>query len=115
MDPQGDRHARAVIALSSATLASLPADVAVPSYNRSGVSAGVVHLGVGGFHRSHQAMYLDALLQQDVSRQWGICGVGVLPQDAQMRDALRAQNCLYTLVVRHPDGTSAPRVIGSIV
>jgi hypothetical protein len=46
---------------------------------------------------------------------WGICGVGVLPSDRRMKDAMEAQDCLYTLVVKHPDGSLEPRVIGSIV
>jgi mannitol 2-dehydrogenase len=60
-------------------------------------------------------MYLDRLLSQGLAREWGICGVGVLPGDRRMRDALRSQDYLYTLILQHPDGTCQPRVIGSIV
>jgi mannitol 2-dehydrogenase len=87
--------------------------VPTPSYDRSQVKAGVVHFGVGGFHRAHQAMYLDRLLNE--GKGYGICGVGVMPADRRMRDALAAQDHLYTLVVKHADGTFEPRVIGSIV
>ncbi|MCW2633750.1 MAG: Mannitol dehydrogenase domain protein [Blastococcus sp.] len=74
-----------------------------------------MHLGVGGFHRSHQAMYLDRLMEAGQALDWGICGVGVLPADRAMLEAMTAQDCLYTLVVRHPDGSSDARVIGSMV
>ncbi|MFC7405021.1 mannitol dehydrogenase family protein [Georgenia alba] len=88
--------------------------VAVPTYDRSRLTTGIVHLGVGGFHRSHQAMYLDRLMNEGKAHDWAICGVGVLPGDVRMRDALKAQDGLYTLVLKHPDGTFEPRVIGSI-
>ena len=86
-----------------------------PPYDRSGLVAGVVHVGVGAFHRSHLAMYHDRLLRAGAGGDLGICGVGVLPGDRAMRDALRSQDHLYTLVVKHPDGTHEPQVIGSIV
>jgi mannitol 2-dehydrogenase len=101
--------------LSASTLSSLADEVAVPGYDRSAVRTGIVHVGVGGFHRAHQAMYLDRLMNQGSALDWGICGVGVLASDRRMKEALHAQDCLYTLVVKHPDGTFEPRVIGSIV
>jgi mannitol 2-dehydrogenase len=101
--------------LEAATLTSMPPSVVTPSYDRGRVRTGIVHLGVGGFHRSHQAMYLDRLLGQGTAFDWGICGVGVLPSDARMRDVLAAQDCLWTLLVRHPDGSLDARVIGSMV
>jgi mannitol 2-dehydrogenase len=100
--------------LGSATLSSLGSEVAVPRYDRSAVRTGIVHFGVGGFHRAHQAMYLDRLMNEGKALDWGICGVGVLDADRRMKEALHAQDCLYTLVVKHPDGTFEPRVIGSI-
>ena len=101
--------------LSQATLDSLPDAVARPAYDRSTVSEGIVHFGVGGFHRAHQAMYVDALMNQQEALDWGIVGVGTMPQDARMRDVLTAQDGLYTLVVKHPDGRREPRVIGSML
>jgi mannitol 2-dehydrogenase len=86
-----------------------------PTYDRSSVTVGIVHFGVGGFHRAHQAAYIDALMNQGVAMDWGICGVGVLPSDRAMADALIPQQGRYTLVAKHPDGTLEPRVIGSIV
>ena len=104
-----------VSVLNDATLRSIRGTVAVPSYDRRRVRTGMVHIGVGGFHRAHQAMYADRLMNAGLALDWGICGVGVLPSDWRMRDALTAQDGLYTLVVKHPDGSLEPRVIGSIV
>ena len=101
--------------LGTAKLSSLAGSLPVPSYDRTRVRTGIVHLGVGAFHRSHQAMYVDRLLELGQARDWGICGVGVLPSDRRMAEAMAAQDCLYTLVVRHADGTYEPRVVGSIV
>ncbi|EKT79622.1 mannitol dehydrogenase [Rhodococcus opacus M213] len=89
--------------------------VQVPNYDRSDITVGIVHFGVGGFHRAHQAMYVDRLLRRGEAREWGICGVGVLPGDRRMKDVLDAQDGLYTLALRHPDGTWDVSVIGSIV
>ncbi|MGA9869697.1 MAG: mannitol dehydrogenase family protein [Rhodococcus sp. (in: high G+C Gram-positive bacteria)] len=101
--------------LNSHTLDDFIEDVEVPTYDRSEVTVGIVHFGVGGFHRAHQAMYVDRLLQQGEALEWGICGVGVLPNDRKMKEVMDAQDCLYTLTLRHPDGTWDTRVIGSIV
>ena len=87
----------------------------VPEYDRDEIRVGIVHFGVGGFHRAHQAMYIDRLLNKGLAQDWGICGVGVMAGDKRMRDALVGQDCLYTLILEHPDGTREPRVIGSIV
>jgi mannitol 2-dehydrogenase len=101
--------------LTAASLSALAPEVATPTYDRSAVRTGIVHFGVGAFHRAHEAMYLDRLMNEGKALDWGICGVGVLPSDSAMRDVMAAQDCLYTLVVKHPDGTFEPRVIGSIV
>ncbi len=100
--------------LSTASLPSLPESVGRPAYDRSALQVGIVHFGVGGFHRSHQAMFLDRLMNAGQALDWAICGVGVLPGDARMRDVMRAQDCLYTLELKHPDGERELRVIGSI-
>lgn len=99
--------------LDKSTLADISVDK--PSYARDEVTVGIVHFGVGGFHRAHQAMYVDGLLNQGSASQWGICGVGVLPGDRRMADALGSQDGLYTLLLENPDGTRTARVIGSIV
>jgi mannitol 2-dehydrogenase len=90
-------------------------DVPEPAYDRRAVTAGVVHIGVGAFHRAHQAMYHDRLMNEGKALDWGICGIGVLEADRAMKDVLDAQDGLYTLVIKHSDGTYEPRVVGSIV
>lgn len=99
---------------------SAPQPLTVPDYPLGERRAGIVHFGVGGFHRAHQALYLDLLFnayaagQGGESPEWSVCGVGLLPGDARMRDALTAQDGLYTLVAKAPDGSQDARVVGSI-
>ncbi len=88
--------------------------VAQPDYRPGDLRTGIVHIGVGNFHRAHQAMYLDRLLNQGEAADWAICGVGLLPGDTRVRDALRGQDMRYTLVERGPDGTATARSIASI-
>jgi mannitol 2-dehydrogenase len=99
--------------LDNATLGQLSVDK--PTYNRDEISIGIVHFGVGGFHRAHQAMYVDRLLEAGFAEDWGICGVGVMAADRKMAEVMAAQDGLYTLLLEKPDGTSDARVIGSIV
>ena len=90
------------IKLNEASLSRLPGNVRVPKYDRRQITNGIVHIGVGGFHKSHQALYLDDYFHQNPGSDWGICGVGLLDYDCdrRMRDALQSQDCLYTLVER---------------
>jgi mannitol 2-dehydrogenase len=105
--------------LEADTLREVGSRIAVPSYDRTQVRSGIVHLGVGGFHRAHQAMYVDALLERDGTDgdagSWGITGVGLLEQDQAMAEVMAEQDCLFTMVVKQADGSLEPRVIGSIV
>lgn len=94
---------------------SLPDNgVHLPTFDRTAVTSGIIHIGVGGFHRAHQALVMDNLLARGDHSSWGITGMGVMPVDARMRDALTEQGGLYTLVEKHPDGRRDHRVIGSI-
>ncbi|WP_211229296.1 mannitol dehydrogenase family protein [Nakamurella lactea] len=102
------------LALTAQNLSAIGESVPVPEYDRTAVTAGIVHFGVGGFHRAHQAMYTDRVLASGAT-EWGICGVGVMPADRRMAEVLAAQDHLYTLVTKAPDGTVEARVIGSIV
>lgn len=86
-----------------------------PSYDRSQLTAGIVHIGVGGFHRAHQALAVDRLLNAGLARDYAICGVGLLPSDRRMHQVLQSQDHLYTLVEKSPDGSRTARVIGSII
>jgi mannitol 2-dehydrogenase len=100
--------------LNVTTLNQLPATVRVPTYDRRQLPQSIVHIGVGGFHRAHQAAYLDDLLHDPKQERFGICGVGLLPQDNRLGEVLRSQDFLYTLVTRSAGGDHA-RVIGSLV
>ncbi|HYN94348.1 MAG TPA: mannitol dehydrogenase family protein [Pilimelia sp.] len=104
-----------MLPVTAHTLAACGERLPVPTYDRSRVRAGVVHVGVGAFHRAHLAMYHDRLMAQGAGMDWGICGVGVMPADRLMKDALAAQDGLYTLVLKHADGNYEPRILGAIV
>ncbi len=101
------------VKLTDQNLSQLKKEIRVPGYDRAALQQHTVHIGVGGFHRAHQAVYLDDLLGREDEPRWGECGIGVLPSDLRMRDALLSQNCLYALVERSAE-TQAARVIGSI-
>ena len=107
-------HATQAVPLNEANLARLSPEVQTPAYERSSIARSIVHIGVGGFYRAHQAVYLDDLLQQPGHEEWGYVGVGLLPHDARMRDAMLSQDCLFTVVERSANG-ERPRVIGSVL
>ena len=91
-----------------------PMSLAV-GYDRSALKPGIVHIGVGRFHRAHLAVYLDDLLCRGEGQEWAIRGVGLRPEDAETRDALWAQQGLYSVTEKHPDGHRSTRVVGSVV
>jgi fructuronate reductase len=97
--------------LSNRTVTTLPSSIAVPAYERGAVTPGIVHLGVGAFHRAHQAAYVDDCLAAGET-QWGIVGASL--QSASTQDALLPQGGLYTLAERSGSGEKL-RVIGSIL
>lgn len=96
--------------LCEQTLAALPADVTRPSYDRASVRYGVVHLGIGAFHRAHQAAVFDTALTAGDHR-WGITGVSL--RSAGVRDQMVPQDGLYTLLVRNSDEQRA-QIIGAV-
>jgi len=100
--------------LSNQTLSRLPQSITRPTYDRTALKAGIVHIGLGNFHRAHQAWYLHRLMQQGLAQDWAIIGAGVRPGDAVMRDHLLAQDCLTTLIELDPAGVSA-EVVGSMI
>ena len=100
--------------LGNDTLSALPDGVLVPTYDRSKLTAGIVHIGVGNFHRAHQAWYLHRLMQQGLAQDWAIIGAGVRPYDAAMREKLLDQDCLTTLIELDPKGKSV-EVCGSMI
>ncbi|MBB3595327.1 mannitol 2-dehydrogenase [Rhizobium sp. BK529] len=93
--------------LSLATLAEAAKTAAIPAYDRASLKAGIVHFGVGNFHRAHQAIYLDDLFNAGSDHNWAIIGAGVLPSDAAMRDKLAAQDFLTTVVEQDNNRTAA--------
>lgn len=101
--------------LSDATREQLAGDVGRPNYDRSTLTAGIVHIGVGGFHRAHQAMALDSLMNEGLAQDWAICGIGLLEGDRKLATVFDEQDCLYTLMLKHADGHRETRVIGSII
>ena len=100
--------------LSLASLDSLPASVARPGYRRADLSPGILHFGVGNFHRAHQAVYLDALMNAGGARDWAIVGAGVMAAERKGRDLLAGQDWLTT-VVEQDAGHRAARVTGSMI
>jgi mannitol 2-dehydrogenase len=104
-----------IIKLKTKNLSLLPKAVVTPAYDRTKIKAGIVHIGIGGFHRSHEAYYADRFLECKGSADWGICGVALLDNDRRIFDTLVNQDGLYTLMITEPDGTLNARVIGSIV
>lgn len=99
--------------LSSITRSKLGSQVRVPTYDRLKAKNGIVHVGVGGFHRAHLAVYVDKLMEKHGQRDWAIAGVGLQPFDKSMRDILKDQDHLYTVIERGASGSCA-NVVGSI-
>src|SRR5215831_5442896 len=96
-------------ALSPGTLGALPLWVARPAYDLAVIGTGIVHLGLGAFHRAHEAVYTDTVLKSDP--RWGICGVSLKTQ--RVTHALAQQDGLYTVLERGSTGSSA-RVVGAV-
>ena len=90
-------------------------NVLKPKYDRSKISPGIVHIGVGNFHRAHLAWYLHRLMQENKSMNWGIIGSGVLDYDYQMREKLNKQDYLTTLIELDPSGNKNCEIVGSMV
>ncbi len=100
--------------LRDATLSQLPEGVLRPDYDRAQLKPGIVHIGLGNFHRAHQAWYLHRMMQQGEALDWAIIGAGIRPYDSTMRQKLLAQDCLTTLIELAPSCSSA-EVIGSMM
>ena len=100
--------------LSNATMRALPDGIKRPDYDRAALTPGIVHIGLGNFHRAHQAWYLHRLMQQGYAMNWGIVGAGVRAGDEVQRQRLAAQDYLTTLIELDPKGRSA-EVVGSMI
>ena len=100
--------------LNKNNISSIGNQIRIPTYDSKSLKTGMVHIGVGGFHRSHQAYYMHLLLQKHGATDWAICGVGLLERDRNMANVLKEQDYLYTLVTQYPNGNVESEVIGSI-
>jgi len=102
------------IELAVEDLPEIAKTASIPNYGRDDLSAGIVHFGVGNFHRAHQAVYLDALFNLGLDRDWALIGAGVRPADAEMRSKLASQDYLTT-VVEQEANLSQARVTGAMI
>ena len=100
--------------LCNEALENLPEGVSGPIYDRAALTPGIVHIGLGNFHRAHQAWYLHRLMQRGEAMDWGIIGAGVRPGDEAQRQRLAAQDYLTTLIELDPNGRSA-EIVGSMI
>lgn len=100
--------------LNQQNLHGLAREVKLPAYNLSDTRPGIAHIGVGGFHRAHQAYYTDALMNTGEALDWAICGVGLRGEDQRARDDLKEQDYLFTLFELGDSDDTEVRVIGSI-
>lgn len=100
--------------LNTSTLSKVNKEISIPMYNRQKLESGIIHIGVGGFHRSHQAYYIHQLLVKHTITDWAITGIGIREADRKIANALKNQDGLYSLVTQHPNGTIDSEVIGSI-
>lgn len=100
--------------LNQQNLNRLAAEVQLPAYRLSDTRQGIAHIGVGGFHRAHQAYYTDALMNRGEALDWAICGVGLRAEDRRARDDLKEQDYLFTLFELGDSDDTEVRVIGAI-
>jgi mannitol 2-dehydrogenase len=114
MSSSTEKRAATRLRPSLKTLNQLAGLAAVPSYDRAALSAGIVHIGVGNFHRAHMAHYLHRLLDLGIDHDWAIIGGGLKSYDAAMRAKLAPQDWLTTVVELEPDGMTAA-VTGAMI
>ena len=103
-----------LIPLRNETLGDIPSGVKTPTYDRSALSAGIVHIGLGNFHRAHQAWYLHRLMEMGLAKDWAIVGAGVREHDREQRARMVTQNFLTTLIRLDPKEKSA-EITGSMI
>nr|WP_306299799.1 hypothetical protein [Caballeronia sordidicola] len=109
---QSLKKRNAMSALSKKNLGSLPDSIAVPAYDRGLLSPGMAHIGVGNFHRTHQAVFVNRCLHLPGHEKWAIVGIG-LGDSAAARakaHALRCQDGLYSVTEYAADGSARTRV-----
>src|SRR3954447_6296495 len=111
MSSNGQTRGDTSMRLGRANLDRLPGGIRRPAYDRSRVTPGIVHLGIGAFHRAHQAIFVDDLLARG-AMDWGIIGASLRSRETY--EALAPQDCLYTVAIRAGEHTGH-RIIGSIL
>lgn len=100
--------------LNNKALERLPSGVLKPGYDRARLTVGIVHIGIGAFHRAHQAWYMDKLFSRGLASGWAICGIGLLKSDQHICDVLERQDGLYCLKISDVDGADTVQVVGSV-
>lgn len=103
------------IMLNNENLAEISKQLPTPTFDRTSLKVSIVHVGVGGFHRAHQAFYTHLLQEKENASEWGICGIGLRKGDQKIHDVLQKQDGMYTLIIKHPDGNIDSQIIGSII
>lgn len=103
-----------LIPLRDINLKKLPQDILIPQYDRSKLTAGIIHIGLGNFHRAHQAWYLHRLFNMRLCHDWAIIGASVMETDIALQKKLKEQDYLTTLIELDPLGKSA-EICGSII
>ena len=103
-----------IVKLNSKNLLQLNKNISVPSYSRNGLVPSIIHIGMGNFHKAHQAAYLDMLLEKKLTGM-GIYGINLLPDSWDMETILREQDYLYTLITKSPMGEEKLRICGSVI
>ncbi|MCP4403050.1 MAG: mannitol dehydrogenase family protein [bacterium] len=101
--------------LNNDMLGELEGKLTLPNFDRKALSSSIVHIGVGNFHRAHQAYFLQQLMEKTEETRWGIYGVGVLDRDKKLSQALHAQDCLYTLTEKSDTEAAKDVVVGSLL
>ena len=101
--------------LNENNLESIQSAVLKPNYIRSNLSAGILHIGVGNFHRAHLSWYLHRLMQKDLAKDWAIIGSGITQYDVKMREGLQVQDFLTTLIELDPEGNQYCEVVGPMI
>lgn len=104
-----------MIKLKQDQLSKIPFGCLRPGYNRKFVRAGIAHIGVGGFHRAHLAVYLERCLAAEGHEEWGLCGINLMPQDGTFAKAMKQQDGLYSVTEMSANGNHTTRVIGAMV
>ena len=104
-----------LLLLNESNLEAIQKTILKPNYIRSNLSAGILHIGVGNFHRAHLSWYLHRLMQKDLAKDWAIIGSGITEYDVNMRERLQVQDYLTTLIELDPEGNQSCEIVGPMI